>query len=216
MAAAWSRGPGTDHLGIDHFLDPAGVRLGVAYWGDNEILDSLDVRASLYTRGDRGSISLDFEYRDFEFDLPPIDVLPQTDIPFHATGIGLSGRLKVSERVDLFVSGIRYDYNIEFNRPDTSRLAQQIAIGRLSLLSSLVDWDIRAGVGVDFGLRRLQLDAARWRSSLDDGDSTSISLSFLTPMTDRTDIELSLGYDDSELYGDVTIASVYVYFYGGN
>jgi hypothetical protein len=34
------------------------------------------------------------------------------------------------------------------------------------------------------------------------------------PMTDRTDIELGVGYDDSELYGDVTFLSVYLFFYG--
>ncbi len=35
------------------------------------------------------------------------------------------------------------------------------------------------------------------------------------PMTDKTDIEFSLGYDRSELYGDVTFFSLFLYFYGG-
>ena len=39
---------------------------------------------------------------------------------------------------------------------------------------------------------------------------------FLTPISDRTDIELGVGYDDSEFYGDLWIASIYLYFYGGN
>ena len=203
-------------LGLDHYFDPAGIRIGAAYWGDNEILDSIDVRFSLYTRGQKGSLSMDFDYRDFEFDLPPIDILPRTRIPFHALGFGLSGRLEVSERVDVHAGGVRYEYSVDFDNPTLLRLAQQLSISRLSLLSSLIDWDVRAGIGIDFGLKRLQLDAARWRSSLDNGDNTSVSLRFMTPMTDRTDIELGLGYDDSELYGDVTFASVFILFYGGD
>ena len=31
----------------------------------------------------------------------------------------------------------------------------------------------------------------------------------------RYDIEFGLGYDDSENYGEVTVFSVFLYFYGG-
>jgi len=62
----------------------------------------------------------------------------------------------------------------------------------------------------------LQLDVAKWRGAFDASDSRSATISFLTPMTDRTDIEISLGYDDSDLYGDVVVLSVFLYFYGGD
>ena len=203
-------------IGIDHYFEPAGFRVGAAYWGDNEILDSVDFRASLYARGEKGSISFDLDYRDFEFDLPPIDILPRTEIPFHATGIGLSGRLNVSNRVNIQARGVRYEYSVDFDNPETVRIARQLPISRLSLLSSLIDWDVRAGIGVDFGLRRWQFDVARWQGALENGRTTSLSMRFLTPMSDRTDIELGLGYDDSDSYGDVVIASVFIYFYGGD
>lgn len=203
-------------VGMDHYFEPVGIRFGAAYWGDNDILDSIDARFSLYARGDNGTVSVDFDYRNFEFDLPPIDILPRTKIPFHAAGIGVSGRLHVSDRVSLHAGGVRYDYDVDFDNPDTVRIAQQLSISRLSLLSSLIDWNVSAGVGVDFGLKRWQLEASRWRSSLDNGETTSVTLRFLAPVTDRSDIELGLGYDNSELYGDVTFASVFFYFYGGN
>ena len=47
-------------LGIDHYFEPVGVRLSGAYWGDEDLLESNDVRAALYVRGERGSLSLDF------------------------------------------------------------------------------------------------------------------------------------------------------------
>jgi hypothetical protein len=41
-----------------------------------------------------------------------------------------------------------------------------------------------------------------------------VTLRLLTPLSEKTDIEFGLGYDDSDLYGDVTFFSVYLYFYG--
>ena len=63
-------------VGIDHFWSPVGGRLGVAYWGDASLLDSIDVVGSIYTRGKVGMISFDAEHRDFELELPPVDFLP--------------------------------------------------------------------------------------------------------------------------------------------
>ena len=68
--------------------------------------------------------------------------------------------------------------------------------------------------GVNFGLQRWQLDLAKWRGAIDGGDNRSVTIAFLTPMTDRTDIEISLGYDDSDLYGEVTVLNLFLYFYG--
>jgi hypothetical protein len=99
---------------------------------------------------------------------------------------------------------------------DTDRVVRLLSISRLSLLSSLIDWRVSAGIGVNFGLQRWQLDVAKWRGAIDGGDNRSVTITFLTPMTDRTDIEISLGYDDSDLYGEVTVLNLFLYFYGGD
>ena len=44
-------------IGIDHWFEPVGVRLGVAYWGDRDVLESSDYRGSLYYRGDRFTLA---------------------------------------------------------------------------------------------------------------------------------------------------------------
>ena len=48
-------------LALDHWFEPVGVRVGAAYWGDSDLLDSNDFRGSLYWRGDKAMISLDSE-----------------------------------------------------------------------------------------------------------------------------------------------------------
>ena len=201
-------------ISIDHFWNPAGARLGVAYWGDSVLLDSVDIVASLYTRGKVGMLSVDFEHRDFELELPPIDVRPRALIPFEANGLGLSGRLNLTPRTNLRVSGMSYEYNADLRSENAARVINLLSISRLSLLSSLIDWRVSAGIGVDVGLRRWELDVAKWRGAIDGGDNRSITLTFLTPMTNRTDLEINLGYDDSDLYGEVTVLNVFFYFYG--
>ena len=45
-------------VGIDTYWDPAGLRLGAAYWGDSDLLDSIDYTASVYSRNERGSLAI--------------------------------------------------------------------------------------------------------------------------------------------------------------
>jgi len=201
-------------ISIDHFWNPAGARLGVAYWGDSALLDSVDIVGSAYTRGNAGMLSVDYEHRDFELELPPIDVLPRALIPFKANGLGLSGRLNMTQRTNLRLSGMSYEYDVDLRSQDAARVLNLLSISRLSLLSSLIDWRVSAGIGVDVGLRRWELDVAKWRGSIDGSDNRSVTLTFLTPMTNRTDLEINLGYDDSDLYGEVTVLNLFFYFYG--
>ena len=59
-------------------------------------------------------------------------------------------------------------------------------------------------------------EAARAREGEVDGGTTrSATISFLNPLGEKADVEFSLGIDDSELYGNVTFFSVFLYFYGG-
>lgn len=203
-------------IGIDHYFEPVGVRLGASYWGNSDLLDSVDVRASLYSRGESTYLSFDVERRDFDFAIPPRDALPNVDIGFDATGLGLSGRVDAGDRVTLRAGGMSYEYSREFQFGDAARLTDLLTFSRLSVLTSLVDWRANAGIDIDFGLRELGFSVSKWQGIVDDSDNFGATITFLTPLTRRTDIELSLGYDDSNLYGEVTYLSAYLYFYGGN
>lgn len=203
-------------LGLDHYFDPVGVRLGVAYWGNTDLLESSDVRGSVYTRGDGAMLSFDAEHREFDFNFLATDFLPRFTVGFDANGFGLSGRIAASEHVNLRAVGMRYEYSRDFEVENTDRVVAVLTNSRLSVLSSLVDWRAGLGIGVDMGLRHLQFDLSRWRGVVDKSDNIGATLSFLTPISQRTDMEFSLGYDDSDLYGQVTVFSVFLYFYGGH
>jgi len=202
-------------LGIDHWWKPVGIRAGVAYWGDNDTLDSTDLRASLYWRGDKASIAADFEHRDFSVLFPGTDQFPGREGSFTADGTGVSARFDVSDSVSLGVSGIDYDYDVNLQLDSNRPLLQLLSFSRLSLINSLVDYRASATVGVDVGERNWQFDVSTWKGEVDGNSTVSATVRFLTPMSDQTDIEFALGVDDSDLYGNVTFFSVFVFFYGG-
>lgn len=200
---------------IDHWFQPVGARLGIAYWGDPDIFESRDLRGSLYWRGANALISGNFEFRDFQLFVPETEFRPARTVTFDANGVGISAGFDLSEKIDLKFTGMKYDYSVDFRPLDNRDAVSILTISRLGLVNSIIDHRARVSLGINHGSRRWQFDLSTWEGAIDGSRSRSASVSFLTPMSLRTDIELSVGIDDSELYGDVTFASVFFYFYGG-
>jgi len=199
---------------LDHFFDPVGIRVGAAYWGDSDVLESNDWRASMYYRNDKAMLSLVYEFRDFDFVIPSTDFLVSRRVMFDADGFGVSARFNTSENTSLRLRGIKYDYSIPFRPVENVDAARLISVTRLSLINTLVDHRASVSLSIDQGMKNWDIELSTWESILDESRTRSLTVRYLMPMTDRTDIELGVGYDDSELYGDVTFFSLYLFFYG--
>ena len=202
-------------VGIDHWFDPVGVRAGASYWGDNDTLDSNDWRASLYWRSDRFSLAGDYEFRDFTFDLPATDFFPGRTVSFDASGVGLTTRFDITDKLSIGLYGMDYDYSVNLRLDSNRGLLDLLAFSRLSLINSLVDYQAHATLALDVGDRRWELDIGTWKGEVDGGTTRSATVSLLNPLGNNADLELALGVDDSELYGNVTFFSVFLFFYGG-
>ena len=201
-------------LGVDHWFDPVGIRATVAYWGDSDVLDSVDYRGSLYWRNDKVSLSGEYEYRDFSFDVFRDTLLPGQDFKFSADGLGLSARFELSESVDLSLSGINYSYDVDLRLDANRPILDYLSVSRLSLINSLIDYRARVGLGVDAGDQRWSLDVATWKGEVDGRKTNSVTLRFLTPLGKKGDVEFGLGVDKSRDFETVTLFSVFFYFYG--
>lgn len=201
---------------LDHNFDPVGVRIGAAYWGDSDILESDDLRASIYWRGAAVRLAAEYEYRDFDFIIPSLDLQSSREIMFDADGFGASARFQMSENTSLRLAGIKYDYSVPFRPVENTDAANLLTVSRLSLLNTLVDHRAHVTLGIDQGLKHWEIDIATWEGVIDRSRTKSATLRFLLPMGDKSDVEFGLGYDDSELYGDVMFFSLYLYFYGGD
>jgi hypothetical protein len=199
---------------LDHFFDPIGIRVGAAYWGDSDVLESNDWRTSAYYRNDTATLSLEYEFRDFDFVIPSTDFRASRRVVFDANGFGASARFETSENTSLRLRGIKYDYSIPFRPVENVDAARLLSVTRLSLINTLVDHRASVSLSIDHGLKNWDIELSTWESILDESRTRSLTVRYLMPMTDRTDIELGVGYDDSELYGDVTFFSLFLFFYG--
>jgi len=201
---------------LDHFFDPVGVRIGVSYWGDSDVLDSNDWRASLYWRGEKVTLSGEYEFRDFDFTVPSLDLATSREFMFDADGLGASARFELSDNVSLTLGGKAYDYSVDFVPIENRDVLSLISVSRLSLINSLIDSRANLGLAIDSGLKRWELEFATWKGEVDKARTNSLTVRFLMPVGGKADIEFGLGYDDSDIYGDVTFLSLFLYFYGGN
>ncbi len=202
-------------LGIDHNFDPVGVRLSAAYWGDSDILDSLDGRLSVYLRQPRFTLAADVEYRDFELDFPPFGQFPGRDVGFDASGFGATATFRLTDRVGLSIFGMDYQYSVDLRLDQNRPIARFLNVSRLSLINSLVDYRAGGSINVDRKLSRLSVAYQAWQGAVDGSVTHSFTGRFMTPLGDRSDIEVGVGYDNSELYGDVIFLSLFLYYYGG-
>jgi len=201
-------------IAVDHWFEPIGVQLGMAYWGDSDVLDSTDVVGALYWRNAKTRVALDAEYRDYSLEFFRQDALPGQDIEFHSTGVGLSARFSLSPSVDLSLSGMKYDYNVNLGRAANLPITDFLSVSRLSLINSLIEQRVKIGLSLDAGEQRWSLDYANWKGEVDGSRTNSTTLRLLTPMGQKSDIEFGIGVDDSDTYGSVTFFSVFVFFYG--
>jgi len=199
---------------LDHFLDPLGFTIGAAYWGDPDLLDSTDLRGSVYFRNDKLMLAGEYEYRDFDFIIPTTRFFPGREFAFDADGFGARFRYSITTSIDVSLSAMQYDYSVDF-RPDENRDAVRlITVSRLGLINNLIDSRASLGLSLLTGQQRWGLNYSSWKGALDRSRTNSVTISYLRPLVQRTDIEFALGYDDSDLYGGVTFLSIYLYFYG--
>lgn len=203
-------------LELDHFFDPVGVRIGVSYWGDSDIFDSNDWRGALYWRGEKVTLTGEYEFRDFDLTVPALDALPGRALMFDANGLGARAKFELTTTVSISLGGRIYDYSVDFPPVENADVASLLSVSRLSLVNSLIDNRVSIDFAIDQGLKRWELDFATWKGAVDRSRTKSLTVRFIAPMSGKTDIEFSLGYDDSDLYGDVTFFSIFVYFYAGS
>ena len=203
-------------VGVDHYFEPVGIRLSGGYWGDPNLLDSQDVRASFYYRDEIASFSADYERREFDFVFGPFPILDRRKIQFHADGWGMTDRIHFGDRFTFRLSGMHYEYSRRIRIDPDINILRFLSASRLSLMNSLLDYRVDAGLELAFGLRSVDVSAGNWKTAIDGSKVVSYSIGFVTPMTDRTDVEMRLSFDDSDTFGRTTALTFYLYYFGGS
>jgi hypothetical protein len=111
---------------------------------------------------------------------------------------------------------MHYGYSRNIRIQPEIDILRFLSASRLSLINSLIDYRINAGLEFRFGLRSVDVSIGNWQTAVDQSKVDSYTIGFLTPMSDRTDIEIRLSFDDSENFGNTTSLTVFLYYFGGS
>lgn len=161
------------------------------------------------------SFAVNYERRDFDFLFNLEPSLEPRQVEFDADGYGLNLRATSSERVSFYLRGMTYDYSVDLSRLQNVSDLNFLSASRLSLANSLLDYRADLGIDINFGLKLLSFDIGSRQTAIDGGRVDSFSTGLLFPASDATDIELRLGYDDSDNFGGTTVVSLFWILYGG-
>ena len=201
-------------LGFDHWFDPIGFRVGGGYWGDDDLLDSNDLRGSVYFRNSKTTVSIDYEWRDFDFTIAS-DLLPAPRVfEFSSDGYGLSTRFKLSDAVSLSFGGMTYEYSRNINLQPNIDVLRRFSTSRLGLMNSLLDYRLTASIDRSFGPRTISFVIEQWQTAIDQGNVNSFGAGLLTPIGNLSDLEFRLSYDQSDDFGSTLTLSAFFYFFG--
>ena len=202
-------------MSLEHSFGLVGVRAGAAYWGDNDLLDSADLRGSIFFRGEKASLSADYERRNFDFVFRSFldsDIFRTTE--FSADGLGVAASLRAGDKSRLFASGMHYNYSRDLRvQPDIDSL-RFLSSSRLSLMNSLIDYRISGGIDFRIGQRTLDFTVSSWQTAIDGGKVNSFAIGFVTPSGPASDVEMRIALDESENFGSTLALIVRFYYFG--
>lgn len=207
-------------LGLTQQFEKLRFSINAGRWGDSDNLESDDVQLAGYWDNQRWRLGVNLERRDIELSfLTPSPVDGQPPVLRQATatadGLGLSVRYRFENQLALSLSVKDFDYDRNLNRLTSLDFIRRISPTTLTLAGALRDRQATVDLEWEVGEQLFGIELARDRLAVGEFDLTSVSGRWTRPMSQRTDIEMSVGYSEPETGEGSVFASVTVYFFGG-
>jgi hypothetical protein len=223
LAAGTSKAPDTEPdiragragIGIEHDFGPVGLRVNAERWGDSGNLETRDWLGELFLRRDRYRLGISYIRREIDIYFSGETLLRDLRrAELDATGLGLSGRLRVAPRWQLYGSWADYDYPRRVRVVPRADRLNLLSASAITLAYSLIDQYSSVGIERDFGAALVNLDLGRDRSAIDGIVVRSVSMSVLWPVARRLDLEFTLGQSRSASYGSNLYGGLSFLIYG--
>ncbi len=204
-------------LGLDYNFGPAGMQLNADYWGDPGELTRNSLIAGVYHATENARVSVQGFYRDYTLTARiPDDFGNLLDLrEFDMSGTGLGGTLRMSG--DRWFGGLRgawFDYSRDPQILRSRTAFRVLSLSALTLANSFLDYRTEASLGFEIGIRSLEFEFSRAKSAVDDADIRTFALYFITPMSERLDLQLSAGVNDSEGLANSVFAGLAITWFG--
>ena len=202
-------------IDIDHqFSSGFGLGAEVDYWGDSDALSRVGYGAKIYYSGGDWRLGLAAGRRDYDvtIDLP---LLRQTrEVGFDSDSIAVFYRYS-GESWGFSARGTSFDYSIDTRRLDTPFAVERLGLSALTLSDSLLDQSVSLAVEKKLkGSRLIEFSYSVNESAVDGSDADILGLAIITPVGDRTDLEINFGSAKTDGADNSLFAGVMVTIYG--
>lgn len=227
LTAGQSRAPSTETdvranlvaVGLEHDFGPIGIAVSSERWGDADNLESRDWQSELFFRRERFRVALLHERRAIDIYFSGAGAPMLTDlrrVGIDADGTGISGRWRISPLWQVYGSLMQYDYPRGVRAVPRAERLDLLSTSAVTLAYSFIDRYATLGFERAIGLKLLNIDFGRDRSTIDGETLRSLSASMLWPIAPRMDFEVTLGGSRAGGFGTSVYGGLTLLIYGGD
>jgi hypothetical protein len=188
-----------------------------AYRDDGDAFTQHDLIAQLTWRAARGYAGIELFYRSADAESvasierrrgDPLSIRIEESI--EGTGVGARAGIQLAQSVEVFASGMTYDYENTTNRPALFQRLPTLQLSGISREEAFLEstWTI----GTTLSIRSVAVTASftRDRSALLQEITDTSDLTLDIPLSDRWNVAPQIGYSDSDFAGGITFGSVHL------
>jgi hypothetical protein len=187
---------------VDHKFGAVGVAFEIERWGDEDALETSDLRGTVYYGRERYRIGVGYEHRDIDIPFTivgPLGGRISRTAELQSDSLGIDVRVQPAAGWQIYFSATEYDYDRDL--APLPRIAQFnfLSASTLTLANSFIDHERVIGFDKELGAKLFTVTYATDRSAIDGAKFTTFDAALLFPIGKRVDLEVNVGYGRSEL-----------------
>ncbi len=202
-------------IDIDHqFVSGFGVGGEVDYWGDTDALSRIGYGAKVYYSGGDWRLGLVAGRRDYDVTINLPLLRDTREVGFDSDSIAVFYRYS-GESWGFSARGTSFDYSIDTRLLNTPFALERLGLSALTLSDSLLDQSVSVAIEKKLkGSRLIELSYSVNESAVDGRDSDILGLAIVTPVGDRTDLEINFGSAQTDGADNSLFAGIMLTIYG--
>ena len=179
---------------VDHRFDAVGVTFEVEDWGDSGVLETQDLRASVYVARERFRVGVGFEDRDIEIPFTlagPFGGTLRRTARLSADGLALDVRVEPADAGSCTSAPMEYDYESDLAVLPRIDGLNLLSTSTLTLANSFLDHLRMIGFERELGRTLLHVTFTTDESAVDGSEFETLEAGVLFPVRQRASISRS-------------------------
>jgi hypothetical protein len=204
-------------IGVDHRFANVGFTFDVAQWGDSGVLETQDLKGSVYFDRERWRIGFGYETGDIEIPFTltgPLGGTLRRTAEVSSDAFSVDARIDLGPHWQMYLRLAEHDYERDLNvlpRIDSFNL---LSTSTLTLANSFLDYERSVALEREIGRVSLNMRFATDRSAIDHSKFDTLEGAALFPIGARSDLEFNVGHGRSDFFGSGWYGGLLFLIYG--